>query len=96
MRRCGRFTWAAEQTVRTLSAQSLPSPIVPTPSAISAGRSSVSPAGDAPELAAVAQAFPPPWSAYARLLSVKTAAAMLFTKLRRCAKDVSAPTRPSN
>ncbi|WP_429553360.1 DUF1016 N-terminal domain-containing protein [Paraburkholderia sp. MM5477-R1] len=73
------LAWPTEQIVQTLSAQSSSSPIFPTPSAISAGRPlSGSPARNAPEPDAVAQAFPLSWSAYVRLLSVKRAAARAF------------------
>ncbi|SEF13262.1 Protein of unknown function [Burkholderia sp. WP9] len=69
----------AEQILQTLSAKS-PSPkIVPTLSAISAGRHlSGSPARNFPDLAAVAQAFRLPWSAYVRLLSLRNPAARSF------------------
>ncbi|MFL9998649.1 PDDEXK nuclease domain-containing protein [Paraburkholderia sediminicola] len=68
-----------EQILQTLSAKS-PSPkIVPTLSAISAGRHlSESPARNSPDLTAVAQAFPLPWSAYVRLLSLRNPAARSF------------------
>ena len=73
------LAWPTEQILQTLSAKSPPPPIVQTPSAISAGgQVSGSPTRNAPELGAVAQAFPLPWSAYVRLLSVKTAAARAF------------------
>jgi predicted nuclease of restriction endonuclease-like (RecB) superfamily len=73
------LAWPAEQIVQTLSAQSSSSPIVPTPSANSAARAvSGVPLRAVLEPAALAQAFPLPWSAYVRLLSVKTAAARAF------------------
>ncbi|TFE37969.1 DUF1016 domain-containing protein [Paraburkholderia dipogonis] len=72
------LAWPTEQIVQTLSAQSSPSPIVPTASAISGGLFSESPARNLSEPAVVAQAFALPWSAYVRLLSVKTPAARAF------------------
>nr|WP_217443280.1 PDDEXK nuclease domain-containing protein [Burkholderia diffusa] len=73
------LAWPADRIVQTLSAQSAAPKIVPTPSAKSAKRLSVAGAEATPlELSRVAQAFPLPWSAYVRLLSVKTAAARDF------------------
>ncbi|MCA8205264.1 PDDEXK nuclease domain-containing protein [Burkholderia sp. AU33545] len=73
------LAWPADRIVQTLSAQSTASKIVPTPSAKSAKRLSVAGAEATPlELSTVAQAFPLPWSAYVRLLSVKAAAARDF------------------
>lgn len=73
------LAWPADRIVQTLSAQSTAPKIVPTPSAKSAKRLSVAGAEATPlELSTVAQAFPLPWSAYVRLLSVKAAAARDF------------------
>ena len=73
------LTWPADRIVQTLSAQSTAPKIVPTPSAKSAKRLSVAGGEATPlELSTVAQAFPLPWSAYVRLLSVKAAAARDF------------------
>ena len=73
------LTWPADRIVQTLSAQSTAAQIVPTPSAKLAKRPPASALAAHPfELSAVAQAFPLPWSAYVRLLSVKTAAARDF------------------
>nr|WP_057929965.1 PDDEXK nuclease domain-containing protein [Burkholderia ambifaria] len=73
------LTWPADRIVQTLSAQSAAANIVPTPSAKSTKRSSVAGLAVTPlELSTVAQAFPLPWSAYVRLLSVKTTAARDF------------------
>jgi predicted nuclease of restriction endonuclease-like (RecB) superfamily len=69
------LSWPADRILQTLSAKSPSAPIVPTPSANSDAQS---PMRKAPEPAVVAQAFPLPWSAYVRLLSVKTAAARAF------------------
>ncbi|WP_085538600.1 PDDEXK nuclease domain-containing protein [Burkholderia pseudomallei] len=73
------LTWPADRIVQTLSAQSTPPQIVPTSSAKSAKRLPASALAAPPfELSTVAQAFPLPWSAYVRLLSVKSAAARDF------------------
>lgn len=56
----------ASQIWQTLPAKSSGKPIRQTPS------------GESPDLSALAQAFPLPWSAYVRLLSVKTEAARRF------------------
>jgi len=69
------LAWPAEQILQTLSAKSPSAPIVPTPSANFGAQS---PMLQALEPAAMAQAFPLPWSAYVRLLAVKTAAARAF------------------
>lgn len=63
------LAWPADKILQTLSAKSPGSPIVQTVSAIS---------GTSPDLAALAQRFPLPWSAYVRLLSVKSPAARTF------------------
>ena len=69
---------AARQTLQTLSAKS-PEPRI---------RQTLS--GESPDLAALAQAFPLPWSACVRLLSVKTDAAPAFyeTEALRCGWSV--------
>ena len=68
-----------EQILQTLSAKSPSSPIVPTPSAFSAGGSrSGTPARNVPEPGIVAPTFPLSWLAYVHLLSVKAAAARAF------------------
>lgn len=73
------LAWPTERILQTLSAKSSASPIVPTPSAILSGRAATdAPVRNAPDPGAVAQAFPLPWSAYVRLLSVKTEAARAF------------------
>ncbi|AYZ64469.1 DUF1016 family protein [Burkholderia multivorans] len=76
------LAWPSERILQTLSAKSSTSQIVPTPSANSSGRPLVGTAvRNAPEPSAVAQAFPLPWSAYVRLLSVKTDAARAFYEI---------------
>lgn len=73
------LAWPTEQILQTLSAKLPSSPIAQTLSAISAGHPlSATPARNALEPGAVAQVFPLPWSAYVRLLSVKTGVARAF------------------
>jgi len=73
------LTWPAEQILQTLSAKSPPHAIVPTPSAISpANEASAARAHSFLSLATLAQAFPLPWSAYVRLLSLKNPNARSF------------------
>jgi predicted nuclease of restriction endonuclease-like (RecB) superfamily len=73
------LAWPTERILQTLSAKSPAPRIVPTPSAKSPGATAAgAPMRNAPEPAAVAQAFPLPWSAYVRLLSVKAPAAREF------------------
>jgi predicted nuclease of restriction endonuclease-like (RecB) superfamily len=73
------LAWPIDQILQTLSAISSASQLVPTPSTCSDGPwASWVNGGDVPELGAVAKAFPLPWSAYVRLLSVKSTAARAF------------------
>ncbi|MDB5787458.1 MAG: putative nuclease of restriction endonuclease-like (RecB) superfamily, family, partial [Caballeronia mineralivorans] len=73
------LTWPAEQILQTLSAKSPPPAIVPTPSAISPVNEASAPrARSFLSLATLAQAFPLPWSAYVRLLSLKNPNARSF------------------
>jgi len=73
------LTWPAEQILQRLSAKSPPPAIVPTPSAISPVKESSPPrARSFLSLATLAQAFPLPWSAYVRLLSLKNPNARSF------------------
>ena len=60
------LAWPADQIRQTVSGESTPARIRQTPSAIS------------PDLPTLAQAFPLPWSAYVRLLSVKNPQARAF------------------
>jgi predicted nuclease of restriction endonuclease-like (RecB) superfamily len=72
-------TWPADQILQTLSAKSPPPAIVPTPSAISpVDEASTQRARSFLTLATLAQAFPLPWSAYVRLLSLKNPNARSF------------------
>ncbi len=80
--------WPIAQTV---SAQSLPSQIPQTPSAkFSSPPIPQTPSGQLPNLAALATRFPLPWSAYVRLLSVKSEGARAFyeTETLRCGWSV--------
>ncbi|WP_423369687.1 PDDEXK nuclease domain-containing protein [Burkholderia sp. LMG 32019] len=73
------LAWPAGRILQTLSAKSLDAGIVSTPSAKSAERMAADhPARHIPDPDVLAQAFPLPWSAYVRLLSVKTADARAF------------------
>lgn len=73
------LAWPFDQIVQTASAQSGGTSIVQTLSALSARRPNSKPiARNELELGAIARAFPLPWSAYVRLLSVRTAEARVF------------------
>lgn len=73
------LAWPAELILQTLSAKSLESWIVRTPSAKSAeGMAADHPIPHIPGPDVLAQAFLLPWSAYVRLLSVKTVDARAF------------------
>lgn len=73
------LAWPADRIVQTVSAQSTESQILQTASAKSQTQKTTDTAKvGAPELTVVAQAFSLPWSAYVRLLSVKTEAARVF------------------
>ncbi|WP_321969075.1 PDDEXK nuclease domain-containing protein [Paraburkholderia tropica] len=73
------LAWPAERIVQTVSAQS-PDPWIVQAASAQSQMPTTTGAGEvrAPELTIVAQAFPLPWSAYVRLLSVKTEAARVF------------------
>lgn len=91
------LTWPTHQILQMLSAISQPGNILPR-SAMSANRelpesSPLKP----PDLPTLAQAFPLPWSAYVRLLSVKKAQARAFLRNRGPALWlVGAPARPAD
>jgi predicted nuclease of restriction endonuclease-like (RecB) superfamily len=80
------LAWPAEQILQTLSAKSSGLQILQTAS------------GESPDLPALAQAFPLPWSAYVRLLSVKSEAARAFyeTEALRCGWSVRQLDRQVN
>lgn len=71
--------WPADQILQTLSAKLAPPGIAQTVSAQS-GRFPIvqTASGESPALPQLAQAFPLPWSAYVRLLSVKNPQARAF------------------
>jgi predicted nuclease of restriction endonuclease-like (RecB) superfamily len=78
--------WPAERISQTPSAKSsLPQPLLALP-------------GESPNLPALAQAFPLPWSAYVHLLSVKSEAARAFyeTEALRCGWSVRQLDRQVN
>ncbi|OHC71659.1 MAG: hypothetical protein A3H93_12005 [Rhodocyclales bacterium RIFCSPLOWO2_02_FULL_63_24] len=73
------LAWPVSQIVQTPSAQSSAPQIVQTPSALSAGaKLAESLSQDVIDFSRLAQAFPLPWSAYVRLLSVKNEQARRF------------------
>lgn len=80
------LAWPAEQILQTLSAKSSGLQFLQTAS------------GESPDLPALAQAFPLPWSAYVRLLSVKSEAARAFyeTEALRCGWSVRQLDRQVN
>jgi predicted nuclease of restriction endonuclease-like (RecB) superfamily len=86
------LAWPAPQIVQTPSAQFSPTQIVQTPSAISMGTVLAdSLSRDSVDFSKLAKAFPLPWSAYVRLLSVKNEQARSFyeTEALRCGWSVS-------
>jgi predicted nuclease of restriction endonuclease-like (RecB) superfamily len=84
--RAFHLAWPAPRILQTLSAKSSGPQILQTLS------------GDLPDLPALAQAFPLPWSAYVRLLSVKSKAARAFyeTEALRCGWSVRQLDREVN
>ncbi len=76
------LAWHVSQIVQTPSAQSTITQIVQTPSAISANAElAESLSRDAFDFSRLAKAFPLPWSAYVRLLSVKNEQARRFYEI---------------
>ncbi len=83
--------WPQEQIYQTPSDKSLPTEIPQTPSAKSSPHPiRQTPSGQLANLATLATRFPLPWSAYVRLLSVKSEAARAFyeTEALRCGWSV--------
>lgn len=73
------LAWPADQILQALSAKSpIPQIHQELPDGSSAPRNPLTASGISPELSALAQAFPLPWSAYVRLLSVKNRQARAF------------------
>ncbi|MBF0340274.1 MAG: DUF1016 family protein [Magnetococcales bacterium] len=97
--RAFHLAWPIEPIVQTASALSAAHQIVQTPSAISAkGENSASLSRNSLDLPAIAAAFPLPWSAYVRLLSVKNELARSFyaTEALRCGWSVRQLDRQIN
>lgn len=93
------LAWPADQILQTVSAKSQVGNIFPTLSAISSGSAiPESPSRKLPDLSALSQAFPLPWSAYVRLLSVKNPQARAFyqTEALRCGWSVRQLDRQVN
>lgn len=87
----GYMAWSVGQIRQTLSGKFTTTPISPTPSAKSSAPAILPTAsGLFPDLSALAQAFPLPWSAYVRLLSVRNPQARAFyeTEALRCGWSV--------
>jgi predicted nuclease of restriction endonuclease-like (RecB) superfamily len=83
--------WPPERICQTLSGKSLASNVLRLQSPeLRAGSAARRPSREVIELAALAKAFPLPWSAYVRLLSVKNQAACRFyeTEALRCGWSV--------
>lgn len=77
--RAFHLAWPAHQIAQTVSAKSSTSPILQTLSGESSLAGTLQTAsGQSPDLSALAQAFPLPWSGYVRLLSVKSPQARAF------------------
>jgi predicted nuclease of restriction endonuclease-like (RecB) superfamily len=85
------LAWPTDQIVQTPSAQFVPPPIGQTSSGKSAATGISGPLIEkSPDLRTLASAFPLPWSAYVRLLSVKNPQARAFyeTETLRCGWSV--------
>ncbi|WP_309568774.1 DUF1016 N-terminal domain-containing protein [Paraburkholderia sp. BL6669N2] len=79
--------WPETEVFKTVSGKSAAPENVQTPSGKSLpAKDVVDATATAPDYMARATRFTLPWSAYVRLLSVKTAAAVPFTRRKRCAK----------
>lgn len=97
--RAFHLAWPVDQISQTLSAKSPVAPILQTPSGESSRAGTLQTAsGHSPDLSALAQAFPLPWSAYVRLLSVKNPQARAFyeTETLRCGWSVRQLDRQVN
>lgn len=93
------LAWPPEKIWQTPSAKSPPPQILQTPSGESSRVGTLQMAsGQSPDLSALAQAFPLPWSAYVRLLSVKNPQARAFyeTETLRCGWSVRQLDRQVN
>lgn len=97
--RAFHLAWPVDQISQTLSAKSPVPPIPQTPSGESSRVGTLQTvSGQSPDLSALAQAFPLPWSAYVRLLSVKNPQARAFyeTETLRCGWSVRQLDRQVN
>ncbi len=97
--RAFHLAWPVDQISQTLSAKSPVAPILQTPSGESLRQGTLQTvSGQSPDLSALAQAFPLPWSAYVRLLSVKGPQARAFyeTETLRCGWSVRQLDRQVN
>ncbi|MEO6277510.1 PDDEXK nuclease domain-containing protein [Roseateles sp.] len=93
------LTWPANKILQTPSAKSKVLQIHQTPSdKSSTGRIAETPSRNSIDLPALANSFPLPWSAYVRLLSVKSEAARAFyeTEALRCGWSVRQLDRQVN
>lgn len=93
------MAWPVDRILQTLSAKSSDPEIVRMLTATSSGRPiSESSSRKIPDLAVLAKAFPLPWSAYVRLLSVRNPAARGFyeTEALRCGWTVRQLDRQVN
>ncbi len=97
--RAFHLAWPVGQISQTLSAKSPVAPILQTPSGESSRMGTLQTvSGQSLDLSALAQAFPLPWSAYVRLLSVKNPQARTFyeTETLRCGWSVRQLDRQVN
>ena len=97
--RAFHLAWPARHIAQTLSAKSPVAPILQTLSGESSQAGTLQTvSGQSPDLSALAQAFPLPWSAYVRLLSVKNPQARAFyeTETLRCGWSVRQLDRQVN
>jgi predicted nuclease of restriction endonuclease-like (RecB) superfamily len=97
--RAFHMAWPARHIAQTLSAKSHFEPILQTPSGESSQAGTLqTTSGQSPDLSALTQAFPLPWSAYVRLLSVKNPLARAFyeTETLRCGWSVRQLDRQVN
>ncbi|MBE2295762.1 MAG: DUF1016 domain-containing protein [Phycisphaerales bacterium] len=97
--RAFHLAWSADQILQTVSAKSSVGDILPMVSVNSSSTTnSESPLRNLPTLPTLAQAFPLPWSAYVRLLSIKNPQARTFyeTEALRCGWSVRQLDRQIN
>lgn len=94
--RAFHLAWSIDRISQTVSARSGASPIPQTASGESPGETILQTvSGQSPDLSVLARAFPLPWSAYVRLLSVKNTQARAFYEAEalRCGWSVRQLTR---